>query len=84
MQTKFLLLVGDNQKQMFDMTLAEERLEVGVNFEQSPSVAMLIEQHSSLAQRTVDDARSKGIKVGTYANLDKGVEWLHKVLNLVP
>jgi len=81
-QSKFLLLVGDDEKQLFGATIPEERVHFGVNFDQSPSVAILIEQPANLAKRTETDLRDKGIKVGVYGNLDKGVLWLQKVLNL--
>lgn len=84
MRTKFVLLVGDDEKQMFeyhDKKLAEHR-DLLLNFEQSPSVATIFEVFADDLKSVVEDARSKGMKAGVYSSLEKAKGFMFKVMNV--
>ena len=82
MKTKHVLLLGDKEKEMFDLFHKNNLVEAAVNFSQSPSVGVLVELPSRDAQTLSEQARKLGMKAGVYATHDKGVLWLHKAINL--
>lgn len=81
MSTKFVLFIGDSE-QALSFAKKDEVVEVAVNFEQTPSVGVLAELDADLAQPRTEKARKQGFKAGVYDSCDKGVLWLHKVLNI--
>lgn len=82
-ETKFVLLVGDEETEILKLAPKNDLVETVLNFSQTPSVGVLIEQISTMAAQTADRAREAGIKAGVYATPDKGVLWLHKVMGLI-
>lgn len=83
MELKYLLLCGDDENKIFNFVDNNDLIETCLNFAQSPSVGVLLELPSKSAQKYADMARGLGIKAGIYASQDKGVSWLHKVMNIV-
>lgn len=79
---KQVLLVGDNEEDVFALFDKEDLIETVLNFNQSPSVGVLIELDSDNAQMVAEEARARGLRAGIYGEQGKGISWLYKVMNL--
>lgn len=74
--------MGDNERALFETIGKADRIEVCLNFSQSPSVGVLVEVPAGTAATMAAEARSKSLKAGVYSDTARGIEWLHKVLNI--
>ena len=81
MKSKFILVLGDDETEVFDVErdLMKER-EIGLNFEQSPSVVVLYETYDDYAREAATELRDRGLKVGVYGSRGKAMKFFWKAL----
>lgn len=81
MKTSFVLIVGDDEAQMMSYDRKQGTLrDVGLNFDNSPSVALVYEVFNEDVKDLLDDVRSHGFKAGTYSTVEKAQRFMYKTL----
>lgn len=82
-QTSYVLIVGDDETQMMSYDRKEGTMrDIGLNFDNSPSVAIVYEVFNEDIKDLLDDVRSHGLKAGTYSTMEKAQRFMYKALSV--
>lgn len=80
-KTSYVLIVGDDDEQIFSYHGKEGTVrDIGLNFDNSPSVAVVFEVFNEDVRELLEDVRVKGLKAGTYSTVDKARKFMYKSL----
>lgn len=83
MSERFLLILGDDENKMFEYAASQGFLrDICLNFENSPSIAMIYDVALRDVKDVVDDVRANGMKVGVYSTLEKAQGFMFKTMAL--
>lgn len=81
-EIRYVLILGDDEQELFACQEVGFLKDMLLNFEKSPSIAMIFDVDSRSVKDLIDGVRAKGMKAGVYSSLPKAQSFMFKSMSV--